>query len=185
MVSNAPSDWITRWSHLLAKDATVLDIACGSGRHLRYFSEQGHAITGIDQDISGIPTLPSTATLVKCDIERHPWPLITQDAPTTFGAVIVTNYLWRPLFPTILQSIGRNGVLLYETFAIENAAVGRPSRPEYLLEPGELLELCKSLRVVAYEHGFLENPARIVQRIAAVQSDFSIHSDLDPTRIAL
>ena len=81
---------------------------------------------------------------------------------------MVTNYLWRPLWPTLLASLAPGGVLVYETFAAGNETVGKPSRPDFLLQPGELLRLCQGLRVVAYEDGFLDAPARFVQRIAAI-----------------
>ena len=102
---------------------------------------------------------------VLADIENGPWPL----AGRQFGAVVVTNYLWRPLLPTIVDSVAAGGVLVYETFALGNETVGRPARPEFLLAPGELLRACQGLRVVAYEDGFLDEPARFVQRITAVR----------------
>src|SRR5204863_7823314 len=82
---------------------------------------------------------------------------------------VVTNYLWRSLFPAIVDSVSPGGVLIYETFGVGNETVGKPSRPDFLLQPGELLRACQPLRVVAYEDGFLEDPARFVQRIAAVR----------------
>lgn len=84
--------------------------------------------------------------------------------------MLVTNYLWRPLLPTLLASLAPGGLLLYETFAQGNEAFGRPARPEFLLRPGELLQLCAGLRVLGYEEGFLPEPARCVQRIAAIQT---------------
>ena len=105
-----------------------------------------------------------TALLIEADIESQPWPL-----KQTFGAVVVTNYLWRPVLPAITHSVAPGGVLIYETFASGNAVFGRPSRPDFLLEPGELLAACKDFTVVAYENGTLDNPMRCVQRIAAVR----------------
>ncbi len=102
---------------------------------------------------------------IQADIENGPWPLPGR----RFDGVVVTNYLWRPLLPTIVESVAPGGVLLYETFSQGNETVGRPARPEFLLRPGELLHACGSLRVVAYENGFLDAPARFVQRIAAVR----------------
>jgi hypothetical protein len=83
--------------------------------------------------------------------------------------VVVTNYLWRTLWPDLLASLDAGGVLLYETFAAGNETVGKPSRPDFLLQPGELLNVCKDLRVVAFEEGFLAAPDRFVQRIVAVK----------------
>ena len=103
------------------------------------------------------------------DIENGPWPF----ADRQFAAVVVTNYLWRPLMPTLLESLEPGGVLIYETFTLGNETVGKPSRPDFLLRPGELLEICSGLRVVAFEDGFEETAAgsaqQFVQRIAAVR----------------
>jgi hypothetical protein len=102
---------------------------------------------------------------VLADIEGGPWPL----AGRTFAAVVVTNYLWRPLYTRILDAVAPGGVLLHETFAQGNETVGKPSRADFLLAPGELLRAYAGLRVVAYEDGFLGGPDRFVQRIAAVR----------------
>jgi SAM-dependent methyltransferase len=114
--------------------------------------------------------LAAKVSLQSADIENAPWPLLVNGSPQQFGAIVVTNYLWRPLLPTLLQSLEPGGVLLYETFAQGNEIVGRPSRPEFLLRHGELLEICQDLYTVAYEEGYLDHPPRFVQRIAAVRS---------------
>jgi SAM-dependent methyltransferase len=145
----------------------VLDVACGSGRHLQWFAARGHSVVGVDQSIAAAAAEVPTAQLVQADIENGPWPLRGVTDPRQFGAVVVTNYLWRPLLPTLLQSLAPGGLLLYETFAAGNETVGRPARPDFLLQPGELLRVCAGMQVVAYENGFLDNPARFVQRIAA------------------
>lgn len=165
-----PSDWITRWAHLLAPQCSVLDVACGSGRHLIWLARRGHPVTGVDQSIESVRLAAPEAELVCADIENRPWPLHNHNGQLrTFGAVVVTNYLWRPLLPTLLESLEPGGVLLYETFADGNAQFGRPSRPDFLLQPGELLQAFAALDVVAYEHGYLGDPPRVVQRIAAVR----------------
>jgi SAM-dependent methyltransferase len=145
----------------------VLDVACGSGRHLQWFAASGHSVVGVDRDISSAHIQVPTAQLVEADIENGPWPFLTPQGPRRFGAVVVTNYLWRPLLPTLLQSLAPGGLLLYETFAAGNETVGRPARPDFLLQPGELLQICRGLQVVAYENGFVPEPDRFVQRIAA------------------
>ena len=163
------SPWVRRWSHLLAPRCSVLDVACGAGRHLHWFAARGHDVTGIDRDLAPARAAQAPGQLVEADIENGTWPLRASDNPQTFGAVVVTNYLWRPLFPTLLQSLQPGGVFLYETFAAGNESVGRPSRPDFLLQPGELLQVCAGLQVVAYESGYLDQPERFVQRIAAVR----------------
>jgi SAM-dependent methyltransferase len=180
-----PSDWIVRWSHLLAPGATVLDVACGSGRHLSWFAEQGHAVTGVDQDIAQARLQVPQAELLCADIENAAWPLHTNGQIRTFGAVVVTNYLWRPLMQTLVDSVAPGGVLLYETFASGNAEFGRPSRADFLLQPGELLRHCAHLDVIAYENGYLADPPRLVQRIAAVRPVSDVRRDAELVRLAL
>jgi len=159
------SDWVRRWSHLIAPGSAVLDIACGAGRHLRWLHALGHEVVGVDRSAEALAACDGLGELVLADIENGPWPLAGRE----FGAVVVTNYLWRPLLPAVVGSLAPGGVLIYETFARGNETVGRPSRPEFLLAPGELLAACAGLRVVAYEDGFLQNPDRFVQRVTAVR----------------
>jgi len=163
--TQAPSPWVVRWSHLLAPGARVLDVACGHGRHLKWFAQRGHPVTGVDRDPEAVAATAALGRVLQADIENGPWPFEGE----TFGAVVVTNYLWRPLWPALLGSVAEGGVLLYETFAQGNETVGKPSRPDFLLQPGELLDACRGLRIVAYEDGFLADPDRFVQRVAAVR----------------
>ena len=165
-----PSPWLQRWAHLLPAGGSVLDLACGRGRHLRWLAGRGHRVTGIDRDPAALAAsaeLAATAgaTLVEADLENGPWPCVGQ----TFDAVVVVNYLWRPLWPALLTALAPGAVLVYETFAAGNETVGKPSRPDFLLQPGELLTRCAGLRVVAFEDGFLVGPARFVQRVVAVR----------------
>lgn len=131
---------------------------------MRHFAGLGHAVLGVDRNPEAIAAVSPWGETICADIENGPWPLTGR----TFGGVIVTNYLWRPLLPHVLQSLKPNGVLIYETFSAGNETVGKPSRPDFLLTPGELLMACKDLRVVAFEEGFLDQPQRFVQRIVAV-----------------
>ncbi len=164
--TEAPSAWVQRWAHLVQPNSQVLDVACGRGRHMRFLASLGHHLTGIDRDPEAIAAVAALGEAVQADIENGPWPLPER----TFDAVIVTNYLWRPLMPHILASLAPEGVLIYETFAAGNESVGKPSRPDFLLKPGELLSLCQGLHIVAYEDGFLDSPERFVQRIVAVKA---------------
>jgi SAM-dependent methyltransferase len=162
----AVSFWVQRWSHLVPRGARVLDVACSRGRHLRWFAARGARVTGVDRDGDALATLAGIGECIRADIENGPWPL----AGRRFDAVVVTHYLWRPLLPAIVASVAPGGLLLYETFAQGNETVGRPSRPDFLLRPGELLAAVHGeLRVIGYEDGFLARPDRFVQRIAAVR----------------
>jgi SAM-dependent methyltransferase len=158
-----PSPWVQRWQHLIARGGHVLDVACGSGRHLRWLASQGFVLTGVDRDAAALDPLRALGRVVTADIESGPWPF----AGEAFDAVVVTNYLWRPLLPTVVASVAEGGVLIYETFARGNEAFGKPSNPAFLLEPGELLQACAALHVVAYEDGLLDEPSRRIQRVAA------------------
>lgn len=166
------SAWVQRWSHLVPAGGTVLDVACGHGRHMHWFARQGHPVLGIDRDAEALTVASTFGPTLQADLEGGPWPLPgegTAAPPRTFAGVVVTHYLWRPLLATLVQSVAPSGALIYETFGSGQESVGRPSRPEFLLQPGELLRVCQSLHVVAYECGFLEGPERFMQRIAAVR----------------
>lgn len=183
--TGAASTWIVRWTHLLPAASTVLDVACGAGRHMAWFANRGHAVTGIDRDLTAARNARCPGELVQADIESDAWPLMAGDQPRQFGAVVVTNYLWRPLLPTIVQSVAPAGVLIYETFTSGHETVGRPHRPDFLLQNGELWTACQGMRVVAYENGFLEEPERFVQRIVAVRPDLPFGGPAIPARYLL
>lgn len=167
-----PSAWVKRWSHLVKPKGSVLDVACGHGRHAYYFAQKNHPVTLIDRAQAAMDSIAIEARFcekVIADIENAPWPL----AGRLFDAVVVTNYLWRPLMNNLLVSLSPGGVLIYETFAAGNETLGKPSRSDFLLLPGELLQICKELRIVAFEDGFTNDmtghSCRFVQRIAAVR----------------
>ena len=162
----AASPWLLRWAHLIRPGGRVLDLAAGGGRHSRWLATNGFAVTAVDRDAAAMAALDGVAETLVADLEAAPWPL----AGRSFDAVLVTNYLWRPLFPAIVAAVGAGGVLLYETFAAGNESVGRPTRPDFLLARGELLVVATGLQIVAFEDGFLGDPDRFVQRIAAVRA---------------
>lgn len=164
-----PSSWVARFAPLAPIGRPVLDLACGSGRHGRLFLEHGHPVVFLDRVIEGVNDLAGRGAveIVESDLEAAPgWPF----ADRRFGAVVVTNYLWRPLLPRLAGVIEQGGLLIYETFGRGNEAFSRPRNPDHLLRPGELLEaFAGPLQVVAYECGIRRDPApRVVQRIAAV-----------------
>ncbi|HEY6715138.1 MAG TPA: class I SAM-dependent methyltransferase [Reyranella sp.] len=160
-----PSSWIMQWAGLIAAGAAVLDVAAGGGRHSRFFADRGHKVTVLDRDTSPLASHPDVE-IVQADLEDgSPWPLPGR----TFGAVVVTNYLHRPLCPALLDALAPGGVLLYETFMEGNERFGRPSNPAFLLKDGELLDLARGrLSVTAYEARMISEPKMaMVQRIAA------------------
>ena len=165
----APSSWVVRFAPLVPPGAPVLDLACGAGRHTRLLAEAGHRVTAVDRDLSGLGVLARDPRVeaIEADLESAaPFPL----AGRTFGGVVVTNYLHRPLLPAIVAAVAPGGVLIYETFAEGNEEVGgRVRNPAFLLRHGELLEAVRGkLRVAAYEDLVTEEPApAAVQRICA------------------
>jgi SAM-dependent methyltransferase len=161
--TEAPSPWVRQWTHLIAPGGSVLDVACGHGRHMQWLQAQGLKVVGVDRQADAIAQVSTWGEAILADIENGPWPLPGRQ----FDALVVTNYLWRPLWPRLLESLAPGGVLIYETFATGQETIGKPSRPEFLLRPGELLTLCQSLRVVAFEDGYQPTPPKFVQRIVA------------------
>ncbi|MEJ6004538.1 methyltransferase domain-containing protein [Paucibacter sp. AS339] len=165
--TSLPSKWLLRWAQATRPGATALDLACGSGRHVRHLAGLGMQVTGVDIDAAATAGLESMAEIITADIENGPWPL----GERQFDLVLVTNYLWRPLIPRIKAAVAPGGWLIYETFAQGQQSIGRPARPEFLLKTGELLDACAGLSIVAFEDGFeamAVNP-RFVQRVAAVR----------------
>lgn len=169
---NPVSVWVTRFAHLVPRQGesggTVLDVACGAGRNARYFLRNGYSIFAIDRTIEAVADLGATCgcRIVAADLESDGGLPVTG---RRFAAVVVTNYLHRPLFPALIAAVEPGGVLIYETFARGNENFGRPTNPEFLLEPGELIEAVRgALRIVAYEEGAIAQPRPvIVQRICA------------------
>jgi hypothetical protein len=165
-----PSAWVNRFAHLVAKGSDVLDVAAGAGRHCRLFLERGYRMVAVDRDTSQLTGLPAQEGLeiVTADLESGgAWPL----GDRRFAGVVVTNYLYRPILPAIIAAVGARGALIYETFALGNERFGKPSNPDFLLRPGELLDAVRGqLRVVAYEDLEVTEPRpAAVQRIAAVR----------------
>ncbi len=164
--SLAPSAWVVRWAGLLPAGATVLDLACGSGRHVRWLADRGFAVTAVDRDAAAVQPLRDIAgvDVRVADLEGQPWPLEGRH----FDAIVITNYLWRPLWPRLIESLRPTGLLIHETFSVDQASIGKPSNPAFLLKHGELLERAAGLRILGYEDGFLTDPDRFVQRITAI-----------------
>lgn len=167
--TSLPSPWIKRWLPLVYERGPVLDLACGSGRHVRLLLAADHNVVAVDREVSGLADLRGNPRLeiVQADLEDgSPWPLPGR----RFAGIVVTNYLHRPLFPDLIGALMPGGALLYETFAIGNEKYGKPSNPDFLLRDGELLEIARGrLRVIAYEAVEEEAPRKVVQRIAAIR----------------
>ena len=168
-VAQVPSAWVSRWADRVPAGGGVLDLACGGGRHARFFAALGHPVEAVDRDL-GLPSrLAGVAGITAriADLENAPWPY----EGARFAGIVVANYLHRPLFPRLVAALAPGGVLIYETFAAGNERYGRPTNPDFLLRAGELLEVVRGqLRVMAYEDVIVSEPKpAAVQRICAVR----------------
>lgn len=163
---DSPSPWVERFAGLISP-GVVLDLAAGGGRHTRLLRRRGHHVVAIDRDVSALRGMADDGVrIVESDLETEAgWPLGAQ----RFVAVIVTNYLHRPLLPAIIAAVGPGGILIYETFAVGNERFGKPSNPAYLLRPGELIEAVRGrFRILAFEDLEIAVPRpAMVQRIVA------------------
>jgi SAM-dependent methyltransferase len=165
-----PSVWVVRWADRVPAGGRVLDLACGNGRHSRFFAARGHPVEAVDRDpakLAALAGIPGIST--RCaDLEAREWPYPGDQ----FAGIVVVNYLYRPLFPHLLAALATGGVLIYETFAAGNERYGRPSNPAFLLAPGELLDVVHGrLRVIAYEDLHVSEPRpAMVQRICATKA---------------
>ena len=166
-----PSPWVARWAPLIRR-GEALDLACGQGRHARLLAALGHRVTALDRDreaLAALEGVPGVATVCADLEDGSPWPLEGR----RFAGIVVANYLHRPLFKFLIQALAPGGVLIYETFMAGNERLGKPSKPEFLLMPGELLAaFARELTVAAFEQGRVERPkAAMIQRLCAVRAD--------------
>jgi SAM-dependent methyltransferase len=163
-----PSAWVVRYASAVPAKARVLDVACGHGRHARWFARRGCDVTAVDVDTACAISLAAEpgVEFLEVDLETGAWPLVGRQ----FDAVIVVHYLHRPLLPLLVDAVAPGGRLIYETFAHGNEQFGRPRNPDFLLRPRELIEAFSELRIVAFEDGYVASPhPAMIQRIAAVR----------------
>jgi SAM-dependent methyltransferase len=179
--SLSPSSWVTRFVHQIPKGVPfaprVLDYACGSGRHIQLLLEQGYAVLGVDHDQASLDLIkvpnsskPFGLELRCIDLEQGAFGL---PGTEQFAGVVVTNYLYRPFLDDLFKLVAKGGCFIYETFAVGNAEYGKPSNPDFLLRPNELMEAVlqqNDFQVLAFEHGKIDQPKpAIVQRICAIR----------------
>jgi SAM-dependent methyltransferase len=191
VLDNPPSAWMQRFLPNIPKNlGPVLDLACGSGRHTRLLIDAGYEVWAVDRDSSLLPPLEQLgARCFQIDLEAPAQPNengVTLNWPfkaEQFAGVVVTNYLYRPLFAQLNACLKQQGVLIYETFATGNEAYGSPRNSDFLLRPGELLQQFLSdsgagqkNHCIAYEQGYVDLPRpALLQRICLrrVSGDFA------------
>jgi SAM-dependent methyltransferase len=170
-MSGNPSQWVQRYAPLIRPEGRVLDLACGGGRHALLLAAMGFQVEAVDRDAEAVAALgarePRIATRV-ADLEGGPWPYYG----CVFDGIVVSNYLYRPLLPQIMNALDVNGVLIYETFMVGNERFGKPSNPAFLLRQGELLDVVRpKLKVVAFEQGEVAAPRQaMIQRLCATRA---------------
>ncbi|GLQ08046.1 class I SAM-dependent methyltransferase [Sneathiella chinensis] len=159
------SEWVRKHMPLIPAGGQVLDLACGGGRHTALLLSGGYGVTAVDIDVHAVGALSHKAlTIVEADLEAGGWPF----GPERFDGIVVTNYLWRPLFEDIRGSLKQGGVVIYETFAVGNEAFGRPRNPDFLLREGELKDMFSGFEILDYRHGPVGQPKpAVTQGIAA------------------
>ncbi len=161
--------WVVKYAPRIEKNGHVLDLACGAGRHSLYLAARGFSVEALDINLAALRllALPQNISLREADVENGAWPYGAQ----AFDAIVVTNYLHRPLFVNLIAALKTGGVLIYETFALGNEKFGKPSNPNFLLQPGELLDIVRGqMQVIAYEDDFVDAPKpAMIQRICAIK----------------
>lgn len=183
-----PSAWFRRFQTIITPGGTVLDVAAGGGRHVRYFADKGHAVVAVDKNTDPLASYKVShgCEVIGADLEDgSPWPV----GGRTFDAVVVCNYLYRPLFDQLIESVAPDGVLLYETFARGNEVYNRPRNPDHLLKAGELVDLIRGrLQIVAYQHGIIDGDEcpGVKQMICAVNNlGNSSREDKEPAPVKI
>lgn len=174
-----PSSWLVEHLDLLPRGGTVLDVACGRGRHALFLARAGFRVHAIDRDRDAVAFVRAAARegglAVECearDLEGDPPPDLGQ---AMYDVIVVFNYLHRPLFPSLRRALAPGGHLIYETFTTAQAARGRPSNPAFLLHSGELRTLVAPLVVLRSREGDFEG--RFVASIVAAASGARTLSD--------
>jgi SAM-dependent methyltransferase len=151
-----PVPWLTDNRHLLPRSGIALDVACGRGRHALWLAGHGFFVRAVDRDRDVIARLNDEALRREVAIDASVVDLESGDPELGiehFDLIVAVNYLHRPLFPFLLAALRSQGVLVYETFTREQALRGKPTNPDYLLEPGELRRLVGPLSILASREG--------------------------------
>lgn len=134
----------------------ALDIACGEGRNALFLEKNGYDVDAIDISSVAIERGAKEAeeevriNFIQADLEGYQIPIETYDLIINF------NYLQRSLVPAIKRGLKKGGVVVFETYTLEQQAIGHPKNPEFLLKPNELLRLFSDLHIFFYREGIFE-----------------------------
>jgi len=153
---SSPTSWLVQHAGLLPREGRALDVACGRGRHALWLAEHGLTTLAVDRDSEAIRELNEAARERRLPLRADVRDLEggeTSFHGSTFDVIVVVHYLHRPLFPALIEALAPGGVLVYETFTRAQAARGKPTNPDFLLEPGELLDLVQPLEILASREG--------------------------------
>ncbi len=151
-----PSPWLFECGDLIPRTGRALDVACGRGRHALLLASTGLDVTALDRDAEALARLQDQADRLALAVRTRVVDLEAGDVDlgdAGYDIVVVTRYLHRPLVPHLQLSLAPGGVLLYETFLERQAETGHPTNPDFLLKPGELLELVRPLEVLRQFEG--------------------------------
>jgi len=166
-MQESPSSWIVKFAPLIKSQGLVLDLACGSGRHAKWLAQQGYQVDALDRD----PI--ATSSMQGIDgIRIQQTDLETTEPPSfehSYDGIIVSRYLHRPLLTSLATILKPGGILIYETFMRGNERYGKPSNPDFLLMPDELLNTYSPLlNIISFEQGEVVEPKpAMLQRICA------------------
>jgi len=153
-----PSEFLVQNINLLP-GGRVLDIAMGNGRNAIYLAKAGFEVEGIDISEKAVDAAIKASKESGVSIKARVADLENsyKIEPNAYDAIICFNYLHRPLIPQIKKGLRAGGLVIYETFIIDQAQFGRPRNPDYLLEHNELLEMFREFRCLRYREGIIDN----------------------------
>lgn len=140
----------------LPKGSRVLDLACGTGRNGCYLASLGYQVTYLDKNESSLASIQhqdDNATLLLADLETTPPYQLT---PHAYDTIIVFRYLHRRLMPSIINAIKPGGLIVYETFTHQQASIGRPKNPDFLLNTNELAMIYNDFIPLIVFEGYCE-----------------------------
>ncbi|MBI5848105.1 MAG: class I SAM-dependent methyltransferase [Nitrospirae bacterium] len=151
------------------KDLPLLDLACGDGHNGLVLALRDFSVVLADRSDEALKQAAETAaslgvpvTLRHIDLERENSDPFENDI---FSAVLVFRYLHRPLIPFIRKAIRKGGLLMYETFTLEQAQFGKPKNPDHLLQPGELRSWFQDWEIIHSFEGIKKNPKKAVAQL--------------------